>query len=782
MLKFRKKLLALLLTAAITASMSSVIAWSEQVPSDGDGASASQTEQTGDEPDGSGAASDDEAGALLTDEQGLAQMKKVAENDKFRLFLDEATTIFAVQSKADNYVWWSSPLNSESDARAKAAQKKNMQSPFYILYGDVKDHISQRLSAYEGSIKSKDFVVSSIDNGVRIDFTFSKINAVIPMTIVLEKDNVNVTILSSEIKEEEATDTSGKVLLNIGLMQFFAAAGDKDEGYIVVPDGSGAVINFNNKREGSQAYSNKVYGLDTSVTQLKRPAKNEQVYLPVIGNVIKGAGADADHGFLAIAESGDTCASVNAAVSGQNATSYNNTWFEFKVRTEDTYYMGNRKLTVYEAGNIRQPNLSVGFYPLTEKGLSYVDIAERYREYLIEEKGMTAKTDTVKSSYYLDVYGGTVKAQSILGFPVNMETAATTYAQAQEIMQKLAELGVDDIIVNYNDFNRAGINGLISAGVDYSGTLGGKGAYTDLSNYANSVNAKLFPSVGITYMKDSGNGYSYSLNACKQATKAYATTNNWDIAFGIPNQVRMVIKTTLSPYYWPDLYNKLTSDFKREGISTISLGNATTLLYSDFSRDNYTRNDTMNVLVDGYKKFKDEGFTLLANGANAYALPYVDYITNVPLTSSNYDVFDYDIPFYELVIHGLVPYTTKAINASANASDTILLALATATPVHYDMMYTDPNKFTDSDYDNLFYSSYKGWLDQSAQIYKLYKENLSDFTNLKITDYQRISADVIETTFEGGKTVRVDTRNVKLTVNGSEIDLAKYGLKGETNE
>ncbi len=775
MLKLKKKILAVLLTAAMVLSMSSVVAWSDELPATDD---TVQTETTDDTATDGEDAEDSEGGsALLTDEQGLAKMKKYTENSNYALYLDEDTTIFAVQSKSDKYVWWSAPLNTESDPRAKVAQRRNMQSPFYIEYGDVKTHNSQKLSAYEGSIKDKDFTISEIENGVRIDYNITKIGAVIPMTIVLEDDNVNVSILSEEIKEQPVTDTEGNAILTIGLQQYFGAAGIEDEGYMIVPDGSGAIINYNNQRIEAREYSSKIYGLDTSVTQLKRPAKTEQVYLPVMGAITMGDSTD--HGFMAICESGETCATVNAAVSIQNATSYNNCWYEFDVRTTDTYYMGTRLLTVFEAGEIKQPTLSVGYYLLSGNDLSYMDVAEGYRNYLIEEKGLQDNKDKIKSSYYLNVFGGTVKAQSIAGFPINLETAATTYDQAQDIMKQLAELGVDDIMLTYSDFNTAGIKGLISAGVDYSGTLGGKNDFKELQSYVESVNGQIFPSVGITYMKDSGNGYSYSLNACKQTTKAYATVNNWDIAFGIPHQVRLVTKTTLSPYYWPDLFRKLRESFNNEAIKTISLGNATTLLYSDFSRGDYTRHDAMTEIIDGLKKFKEAGITVLADGANAYALPYVDYVTGVPLTSSNFDIFDYDIPFYSLVIHGLIPYTTTAVNASANATDTIMLSIATATPVNYDMMYTNPNKFTDSDYDSLFYSNYKGWLEPSANAYKLYKENLSDLTNKKITDYERVSAYVTKTTFENGTTVTVDTRNLTVDINGKEIDLAQYGLKGE---
>lgn len=785
MIKIRKKILAVLLTAAMLVSMSSVVAWSDEQPTTNDG--TSQTEQTTDDntsaddrQDNSSDNAQDEKDKYRTDEEGLAEMSVIAENEKFKLYFNEDTTNFAVQSKSDNYVWWATPLNADKDPSAKTAQKKNMRAPLYIVYGDISTHTSQRMNLYDGSIKSGDFDFEPIENGVKVIYRLSKIEAEIPMTITLEKDNVNVSVITNEIKEQEASDTKGLAILDIGVLQFFNAADTEDEGYMVVPDGSGAVINYNNQRVNVQAYNNDVYGLDTSVGLLTRPAKTEQVYLPVIGAVTNGE--KTKHGYMAVAKSGETCASVNATVSGQNSTSYNNVWFEFKVRAEDTYYMGTRKLTVYEQGQINQPDLTIGYYPLASDNLSYVDIAETYRNYLIEQKGFKDKSDNITNSYYLDLYGGTIKAQSIAGFPVNLETAATTYEQAQEIIKQLNELGVDDIVANYNDFNGAGIKGMITSDVNYAGTLGGKNAYTELTRYVNEINAKLFASAGITYMKDSGNGYSYTLNACKATTKAYATTNNWDIAFGIPNQVRLVTKTTLSPYYWPDLYKKLISSFSNEGIKTISLSDATTLLYSDFSRENYSRNDAMNILVDGYKQFKDAGYTLLASGANAYALPYVDYLTDVPVTSSNFDLFDYDIPFYQIVIHGYLPYTTKAVNASANANDTIMLALLTATPVHYDMMYADPNDFTDSDYETLFYSNYKGWLEPSAKVYKLYQDELKDFANLHITGYNRISGDVMETEFEGGKTIKVNTREMTLTVNGKDIDLAQYGLKGETDE
>ena len=62
------------------------------------------------------------------------------------------------------------------------------------------------MNVYDGSIKSGDFEIQEIENGVKIIYRIGKIEAEIPMTITLEKNNVNVSIISSEIKEQEATD------------------------------------------------------------------------------------------------------------------------------------------------------------------------------------------------------------------------------------------------------------------------------------------------------------------------------------------------------------------------------------------------------------------------------------------------------------------------------------------------------------------------------------------------------------------------------------------------
>ena len=281
----------------------------------------------------------------------------------------------------------------------------------------------------------------------------------------------------------------------------------------------------------------------------------------------------------------------------------------------------------------------------------------------------------------------------------------------------------------------------------------------------------------------SGNGYSFTLNASKQITMAYATQTPFELAFGLPHLTKDSW-TILSPYYFQDIFRKLSETFRAEGAKGISLNQASNVLYSDFSRENadgrsyFVREDTIKILQEGYQKLKDNGLKIMTENANQYILPYADFIKDVPLYSSNYDIFDYDIPFVEMVLHGLIPYTTKAINKNADADELRLYSLVTGTPIHYEMMYENPNKFADSEYDYLYYTNYLGWMDRAINEYNLFSEIIPSLSDAKITKFERISDHEMQTEFEGGKTIYINTETGEIKFNNKSYDVKDYGLGG----
>lgn len=795
MLKFKRKLLAVILAASIV--LSSGVVWSE-------GAEETTAPETGapEEPatggDAESGGSEEEA-PPVTEEEALAAMKEIAKTDSRTLYFNEETLIYAVKNNDSGYIWWSTPYDYESDPVANKLMKTMMASTLSYQPLDTENNtlVSLNTYSYESSVARKDYKMEYIDGGVKIIYNFMNHNFSIPVSITLDNERLCVRVHTDEIIEKSDLFEDDKVykIITLNLAQAFGAARgadeehgiEADEGYIFVPDGSGAVINFNNGKTSTQPYSSKVYGEDLAVSKTKAPNKTEQTYLPVLGMVKNVDGHK--EGMLAIVTEGDAYATVNSTISRQAATNYNSAWFSFELRASDTYTMGTKTpLTVFQSGDeIRLDGIEVSYYFMSGDDLGVADLADTYRNYLINEKGLTKRDTSESNALTVSTVGGTITKKSVLGFPVDTQTVATSYENAQEILTRLKDLGVDNIQLVYNDFTDSAVKGKVTTGASYSGKLGGKDEFTALYEYIKNNGGTIYPGVNFMEYTGSGNGYSFTLNSSKRVTNAYATQTDFELAFGTPDTDVRPTWTILSPYYWPDVFRKITESFTSEGINTITLQQATETLYSDFSRRNdegkshFVRSDSIKILTDGYQKLNDAGISILAQECNAYALPYVTAISNVPLYSSNYDLFDYDVPFYQMVIHGYIPYSSKPVNASSNADELRLLSMMTGSGINYMFMYNSPNDFIDTKYDKYFYANYEGWLEIAAKDYKLYNELVSSLNDETIVKYTHETAYVYSVEYSDGTVIKVDVDNDTISVNGQEMNLADYELKGDNN-
>ncbi len=787
MLQLRKKILAGILCSAVVLSASQSVAWSEtaEVPTDaGTVESADAAEEAEDTVSD---ATEDAAVevAPVTEEQALAECKLYAESSTLELYVNEGTGYFAVKNKDTGYCWWSNPYNADSDPIAAGTNLAGLKSALCIEGRKVNDtdHSKTDLKSFADVMKNGTYTLEKVDNGFKCTLQFKNAGLTVPYYVTLVDDYFEVSVAVDEIIEEELLGNTAEAvrsIITISLFKDLGAGSADEEGYIITPDGSGAVINFNNGKTNTTEYSQKMYGRDIAISSDLAPAKTEQAYLPVIGIVKE------DNALLAVATEGAAYATVRASINGQGATSFNSVWFDFSLRSNDSYYMGqsNAALSAYETNIIPEDRITVRYYPIAKEDADYVDVALRYQEHLVDTGVLTEGKTSEDLPFYLDIFGGTVKQQSVMGFPVSLETAATTYEEAKQIVEQLYQLGVDNMVITYEDFNAAGMTSRISNSVDYSGTLGGKNKYKLLSDYCASIGATLAPSIDIQEYERSGNGYSTTSSSVIRVTKAYATQNEYERAFGTPHDTRESWYI-LTPAYYQEVVQKIVNSYVKEGISAISLEQATNMLYSDFTTNTVkqtSRQKAVEYLKACYQIIKDNNLTFVADACNDYALQYVDYIRNVPLYSSNFDVYDYDIPFYEIVIHGYIPYTTKAKNASSSADEMYLLAVATGTPVHYEVMYENPNEFTDCAYDTLFYTYYGGWLEIAAAEYRVTQDFIKTLADETITDFEYLERDVVQTKFSDGTVIKADLGELTLEINGTNINLADYGLKGATTD
>ncbi len=695
--------------------------------------------------------------ALLNAEKNQAWscVKQVAENDKMKLYADEDNAILALENKENGYIWWSSPLAANRDTRATTTLVSDLRSSVVLTYGDRESFgITNQRSANAATLQMKE-----ITNGVEISYNFTKSGITIPVCYTLAEDYMEASVDTANIKETKQEE--GIVATQLTILGSFGAADSDEDGYFVLPDGCGALVNFNNGKETAKSYSQKVYGRDITIVPTTKPEVTEGVHLPLYG-IVKEQNAMA-----VVIDEGDSNATLNASVSGQSLSSYNICSFNFMLRGSDTYYMSGDagNLTVFEKGDIKMPSIKMRYYPISGDAVDYVDIAETYRNYLLSDGGVTAKAEADSAEMYLDFYGGTMKAQSILGIPVSLKTSMTSYSEAQNIVESLTELGVDDMVVVYNNWTNEGISGKVDNKAKPSGTLGGKGDFNDLTDYLTEQGYAFYPSVDNVTFK-SGNGYYSFTDTTIRISGAYSRQAQYTLSYGVQDPT-VKTQSLLSPSTFLDVYSDLAANYSKKGLTGVSLGQMTSTLYGDYGKADMSRGDTMAALQESYQTMNDAGLSILADTCAAYALPYVDRISDMPLQSSGFDLFDQDIPFYQIVLHGIIPYSGTAINASADSMNAYLTSIATGANPAYDMIYADASDLKDTDLDSYFYSHYAYWINDAAEEYKLASEILSGVSDQTITEYTR-EENVSTTVYSDGTEIVVDYDAESITVNGTE--------------
>ena len=751
-----KKSLAFLMCFSMLMTTGAASVFSEDAPEEETSASDKAEE----------AEEEKEEKAPRTEDEAFELMEEVDSNENMKLYMNKKEHTIMLEDLKTGKKWWSNPVDLQT-SNAKKGQKNELASGLTLTYGAPADRATTILN---NKAKGKTQMKKS-GKAIEITYTFSEPGITVPVTISLEKDYMKLYVDTKAIVEENPSTVSGKLVTDLAFMTTFGAAGLEDEGYFVIPDGSGAIINFNNGKSGLKTYTGKVYGKDITAVKTQKQATTQNVSLPMYG-IVKG-----DSAMMVVADKGDTCASINSYVSYQNNTDYNSTYFDFELRTQDEYLMGGESspLKVFEKRGILIPEIELRYYPVSneEKGeVDYTDIADRYRDYLINDKGVTDQDLTDKNSLYLDIYGATLKKKSIAGLPVTVKEPVTTFATTQYMLECLNNMGVDDMVVAYNNYNDDNIGDKIADSFNPSSKLGGKKKYNALSQYAAANNIALFPVIDNQQFK-TGNGYWNMTNTSIRVSNAYAQIPVFDLAHGIENKYYKPL-SLFSPASYEKAYGGVVKSYKKKNVTNFSFGSLANTIYGDYGKKAVSRENAKGIVQGIYSSAKQSGKVLSDNPA-AYVLPYTDYITNAPLTSSKFDVFDAEIPFYQMVLHGVTPYASVAVNGEADLDIASLKAIAAGSNIGFDLVGTEASELKDTKLDKYFYGYYANWVNEAAGLYKLSDEVLSPAADSVIASYT-VSEDgtQITTVYDNGYKTVVDLEKLTVEADGKTFKLTDY--------
>ncbi len=682
----------------------------------------------------------------------------VAENSLYSILWDNEDGEVSFKDKTTGNIWGAAPFGMDEDV----ITNPNFKAPIVVKYIESETYIDKTLNSFTNSVRKSSYSVEQIKNGIKVIYCFDDAEIAVPVCFEISKDGFHMYIETAEIKENK------NHIYSISFMPFLAGVNNSltsKQGYIFSPSGSGTLIYPKMLGDGiGITETDDVYGRDYNNDYVDS-VNPIGIKLPVFGS------KSGENGVCGIIESGAENALLSYNIGSVNL-GYSTVYPVFNIRGSlycDLNVMNKtEQAVVYSDEHIRN-KISIRYTPLTGEKANYMGIAECYRNYLIENKGLSeANTETLIN---LKIIGGVVTKKYTFGVPYNSLHVTTSFSDAARIISDINQETGEVINADLIGFSKTGLSpGQIAGGYTYNRKFGNPDELDCVKKKAN-----LFFDYDIIFAESSKLSV-FSSKTSLNLSKKRQIVNSVDFVTGGLN----VNDTATSLVSRDALGEVLKNSIKKTnqmGFSGISLSSLSNIAYSDYKENRYVAKSFMSnqvsAMMNGVSK---SGLKLAVSAANDYAFYNANHIYDAPTVSSKNQLFDCDIPFYEIVLKGYVPMSVNSVNISDDMKNTMLNAIESGIGLTYTVISKYDTLLINSNNNMFYYSVYKNLKNEIMNEADEYKNLFEDLKCQTITGHTVLNNSVRITEYSNGMRICVNYGNTDFQVEGKTVGAKNFAV------
>ncbi len=745
---------ALLVASAPAASLYATTVDSETEP----GSEAGASDGTSEKPDDGGPA----VGKIPESEWITKKdYKKVAESDTYILYLYEPRLSIMLENKKTGKILESTLSDEKDDGTANATWTGYMKSGI-VIYAIIKATNTYQVDLLNSKNELK---YTYTDNGFSVDVYFEEYGFHLTVEVTLENDELLVHIPEESIVEDMVDQE--RYIYTISLFPFMGYSYmDEQDGYMLVPDGNGALIYLDDK-EGryNSGFSQLIYGKDEGFESQKVETLLWERYQTVtdvnriIAPVFGMAHTEEQQAYLGIVEKGDTRASIEVHPNGVSVN-YNRCFARFLLRDVFTQPLNNSN-----SGSVQSPerdrthtDLQVRYILLSGEDADYSGMAVAYRNYLLDNGLVTAKeTDYSTRVDFL----GTDREEFLIG---TKAVTMTTTDNIKEVYADLQDWGVKSVLTVYKGWQKGGLYNLPIKKYKADGEIGGTSALTDL-------------------IKKSAE-QDYNIYLYNDGLRMNASTNMMTY-----NAVKMVNKRTLKEENYAQVYDtfyylmpgktdatldKFAKSYSKKGVDNLALAGISNSLFSYSSKGNfYGRQDCADSYGETIAEL-DENMNLILEQPIACYWNNTDAFLDMPLGSSDYMYLDEEVPFLSIVLKGIIPMYSEYVNFEANKTEFFLQMVESGVYPSFYLTYENSSALIYTNSSDLYSTEYRIYKDTVVEYDKALRKVASAVDGAYIVEHDKLDNNVTKVVYDNGVVIYVNYSDSAVTVDGISIDALSY--------
>ena len=609
-----------------------------------------------------------------------------------------------------------------------------------------------------------------IDNETfNIESDTSIVEIKISIEYQLDGGDLVVTVPMDECIISEKTP-----IKSISVLPYFLSSTTEEDGYMLVPDGSGAIINFNNGRITATNYTSRIYGNDALLGANIYTPELYNSTLPIVGMKWE------DYAILAIVEKGGALAELNTEIS-LKSDEFNKAYFTFHLKVlERVATTSSSSVTTakYTEDNYKE-DIIIRYKVLENEEADYTGMAKAYQDYLIS-KGVLKKTQHAKDApLFVELLGSIEKKKFFLGIPYQSNVALTTFKGAKNIINELVKNNITNLQVQYTGWANNGVDHTSLSKIKVERVLGGSKQFENLIHFTKENQIGFFPNINLTGVYSTKN-ISPRKAFSRFLSGVYSQKADMNHALGIA-PIRDNSMYLLSPNYLNTYVAKFmdaVTKYNLSGFASQDIGNS---IIADYNKaKGISRDKAIEKVTDGLGSMNDN-YSLMLSNPNDYAFPNASYVTNLPVKSNQYNVFNYDVPFTQLVLDGCIEYSAPAINQEVekDLEELMLQSIETRSNPKFLLMENDGEVLLNTEYTHLFSTTYSDWKEKMIAFYDEYNTFYNQVADATIAKHFVLSDNLRKITYTNGIMVYINYGKEVALYDSYTIGAMDYLIAGK---
>ena len=685
--------------------------------------------------------------------------EKVTESNTYELFLLESAMSIVLRSKETGACLYSAVQEEDNDGQNNDVWMAYMQS------GIVISAIRGETDTYQVDLISSPNNISYTydEKGFSAKVYFQEYEFGLTVKVSLEEDELVVEVPDDTIIED-GEDTF------IGTVSLFPFLGytylDAEEGYMLIPDGNGALIYLDDKdARYASGFSQMIYGSDIGFSdsttetymwdEYDTVVDPKKVFAPIFGMIH----SEDALGYLAVVEEGEKRASVEVHPNGV-MVNYNRCFAKFLLRRVYVQPLNNSNSgTIAKVEQDRtHSNLKIRYMLVASENANYSGMAVAYRNYLLEN-GQLMQKDT---SYHtrMDVLG--TDREEFLMF--TRAVTMTTTEQLRSMYEELQAAGVENLLTVYKGWQKGGIYNVPVSKYKADGKIGGTSALTKLIQDSAEAGYDIYLYNDALWVNARERNTTF--NTAKKITKRKIELDLWgyvyrDINYLLPSKAKTLLE-------------EFEDSYLKKGVSNLALTGISNNLYSYSTGGKlYSRFDCADSYANTIESFSEDT-SLFLETPFLYLWKDMDAFLDMPMGSSDYMYIDEEVPFFSICLKGIVPMYSDYVNFEANKNEFRLQMVETGVYPSFYLTWANSADLIYTNSAGLYSTEYITYRDEVAIYDKEFAELAGKLEGALIQKHEKLESGIKKVTYDNGIIIYVNYSEKSAVADGYTIEGLSY--------